>query len=99
MPAAAAAAAAVEKPVPAVDASCLCCSCSSSAGVAVAAERSAFAAAGPAGLVAVPAAAVGHFEAGFEIVQSPAAEEFAGWPVEAATREAVEVAVVLASVV
>ena len=88
--------------MPAVDASCSycsCCSCSSSAGVAVAAEPSASAAAVPAGLVVGPAVAVEHFATDFETEQSLAAGEFAGWAVEAATREVVEVAVVLASVV
>jgi hypothetical protein len=89
---------AVGQPLPAVDASCSYCSCyscSSSAGVAVAAEQSAAAAAVPAAEL-VAGLAVGHFVADSEIEQSPAAEEFAGWAVEAARREVVEVAVVLA---
>jgi len=86
---------AVGQPLPAVDASCSycsCCSCSSSADVAVAAELFAAAAAA----VPVAALAVEHFAAGFGIEQNPAAGEFAGWAVEAAKKEVVEVAVVLA---
>jgi hypothetical protein len=90
---------AVGQPLPAVDASCSycsCCSCSSSADVAVAAEQFAAAAAAVPVAELVAALAVGHFVADFGIEQSPAAGEFAGWAVEAARREVVEVAVVLA---